>query len=77
MGTQSAPEQAQPTLKDLRLKRGLSVRELGRRTGIDPTHLSRVERGRAHLSVDALARVAQALGMRGLTRQLAPFREAE
>jgi transcriptional regulator with XRE-family HTH domain len=76
MGIQSAAERDQPSLRDLRLRRGLSLRETARRAGIDATHLSRVERGRGQLSVEALARVAKVLGLRGLTRQLAPFREA-
>jgi transcriptional regulator with XRE-family HTH domain len=76
MRTQSALERTKPTLRDLRVKRGLSLREAARRAGIDPAHLSRVERGKSQLSVDALGRLAPVLGLRGLTRQLAPFREA-
>lgn len=32
-------------LKDLRMKRGYSLRELAKRTGVDSAYLSRVERG--------------------------------
>lgn len=76
MSTESAAARAQPTLREIREKRRLSLRETARRSCIDPAHLSRVERGRAGLSVDAAARLAVVLGMRGLARQLAAFTEA-
>ncbi len=72
MSTEYAREQTQ-YLREQRVRRGLSLREAARRAQIDPAHLSRVERGQATLSVDALGRLAKALGLRGLTRQLAPF----
>jgi transcriptional regulator with XRE-family HTH domain len=75
--TESAPERIQPTLREIRERRRLGLRETARRAGIDPAHLSRVERGKSQLSVDAAARLAMVLGMRGLVRQLAPFTEPQ
>lgn len=74
-GDQSAQERITPTLRELRVKRGLGLNETARRAGIDPAHLSRVERGQKQLSIEAAARLAAVLGLRGLTRQLAPFTE--
>jgi transcriptional regulator with XRE-family HTH domain len=41
---------------------------------MDPTHLSRVERGKRQPSVHALARLAEALGLDELARLFAPYR---
>jgi len=53
-----------------RESRGLSLREAARRADIEPSQLSRVERGMANLSVASTLRLARVLGMRGLVRQL-------
>jgi transcriptional regulator with XRE-family HTH domain len=47
-----------PPLRAIRLARGLGLREFSRRTGLDPAHVSRVERGQAGLSLEALYLVA-------------------
>jgi transcriptional regulator with XRE-family HTH domain len=52
----------------------LSLRQAAERAGIDVGHLSRVERGQASLSVDALARLASVLELRELARLLEPHR---
>jgi ribosome-binding protein aMBF1 (putative translation factor) len=65
-----------PTLRAVRLARGMSLAETARRAGMDPAHLSRVERGERQPSVDALARLAVALGLDELAKLLAPYREA-
>ena len=57
------------------LSRGKSLRETARLAGIDPAHLSRVERGQRNLSVEALARVAGVLGLTELATLLAPYRD--
>jgi transcriptional regulator with XRE-family HTH domain len=44
-------------------ERGMSLRELGRRLGMDATHLSRVRRGRKRLSPDLPRQVALSLGL--------------
>jgi transcriptional regulator with XRE-family HTH domain len=45
-----------------RLDAGLSLRALGRATGLDPTHLGRIERAERDPSLDAMVAVATALG---------------
>lgn len=62
-----------PPLRAVREARGLSLRELGRRVGLDPTFLGRVERGEERLSVRSLERVAEALELRELRRLLEPW----
>jgi transcriptional regulator with XRE-family HTH domain len=77
MRIESPAPQTEPSLREIREKRRLSLRETARRSRIDPAQLSRVERGRAGLSVDAAARLAAVLGMRGLPKRLAPFRRPQ
>ena len=48
---------------DAREKAGLSQGELARRAGVHPTYISHVENGRRALGEDALARVADVLGV--------------
>ncbi len=62
-----------PPLRTVREAQGLGLREAAEKAGIDPAHLSRVERGRAALSVDALARLAKVLELGPLARMLAPY----
>lgn len=60
-------------LRTARLNRGLTLVETARRVPIDVSHLSRVERGERHLSLDALARLAEVLGLTELTDALGPY----
>lgn len=79
MPNDSAPVMNQsslPPLRAVRVAHGLSLRETARRAGITPAHLSRVERGERQLSVDALLRLAEVLGLKELVKLLAPYREA-
>lgn len=62
-----------PPLRPVRIAQGLSLREAAERAHIDPAHLSRVERGKKHLSVDALYRLAVVLELRELQRLLTPY----
>jgi transcriptional regulator with XRE-family HTH domain len=62
-----------PPLRDVRRSQGLGLREVAARTGLDVSHLSRIERGRAGLTVDTLARLATTLKLRELERLLAPY----
>jgi transcriptional regulator with XRE-family HTH domain len=64
-----------PTLRAVRIARGMTLEETARRAGVDPAHLSRVERGERQPSVNALARIAEALDLHELARLLAPYRE--
>lgn len=65
-----------PPLRAVRIARGRGLRETARAAGITPAHLSRVERGERQLSVEALARLAEVLGLTELATLLAPYREA-
>lgn len=60
----------------LRLTReslGLSLRSVASRAGLDPAHLSRIERGEAHLTVDTLHRLACVLELDELAQLLEPY----
>jgi transcriptional regulator with XRE-family HTH domain len=46
----------------LRLDAGVSLRELGAVTGLDPSHLARIEKGQVHASIKALTAISVALG---------------
>jgi transcriptional regulator with XRE-family HTH domain len=62
-----------PPLRAVREAQGLGLREAARLAEINPAHLSRVERGEAALSMDALLRLARVLGLRELDRQLSLY----
>jgi transcriptional regulator with XRE-family HTH domain len=61
-------------LRAVRQAQGLTLTEVAAKAGIDIGHLSRIERGQAGLSLDALARLAHVLGLRELARLLEPYR---
>ena len=63
----------QPPLRTVREAQGLSLREAARRADLSPAHLSRVERGQGALSIEALARLANVLGLRDLSRLLGQY----
>ncbi len=44
-----------------RTRQGLSLKEIEKRAGISPTHVSEIERGRSSPTVGALVKIAQAL----------------
>jgi transcriptional regulator with XRE-family HTH domain len=59
-----APRTLKPfpeALSELLQERGISLRELGRRLGLDPTYLSRIQRGKKRVPSDLPERVAAAL----------------
>jgi transcriptional regulator with XRE-family HTH domain len=62
-----------PPLRVVRKSQGLGLRETARRAGIDHAQLSRVERGEAGLSVDALYRLARVLNIRQLADLLEQY----
>lgn len=62
-----------PPLRAVRTAQGRSLRETAKAAGIDAAHLSRVERGTAHLSVEALHRLAGVLELRELQRLIGPY----
>ncbi|HEU4366445.1 MAG TPA: XRE family transcriptional regulator [Candidatus Krumholzibacteria bacterium] len=49
-------------IKRLRLARDMTLKQVGAKSGVSPTHLSEIERGRTSPTVGALARIAAALG---------------
>jgi transcriptional regulator with XRE-family HTH domain len=51
-------------IKLLRVRRGLTLKELEERGRISATHVSEIERGKASPTVGALSRIARALGVR-------------
>jgi DNA-binding XRE family transcriptional regulator len=57
-------------LRTLREARGLGLRELARRAGVDPGALSRAESGQRAPSVRLLGRLAPLLGARDLQQAL-------
>lgn len=65
--------QAGSRLRRTRKSLGLSLRSVASRAGLDPAHLSRLERGEAHLTVDTLYRLACALELDELARHIEPF----
>jgi transcriptional regulator with XRE-family HTH domain len=56
--------QEQSPLRAARKAQGLRLRETARLAKIDPSHLSKFERGVAGLSVASLARLAKVLGLK-------------
>lgn len=64
-------------LRALRKRHRWSLKTAAAKAHMDESHLSKVERGLAGLSVDTLARLAEAYGLDALARELAPYiREA-
>jgi transcriptional regulator with XRE-family HTH domain len=51
------------TLKSLRLDAGLSQEQLARKSGIDRTYISGVERGVRNITLDSLEAIVLALGV--------------
>lgn len=62
-----------PPIRAVRAARGLSLRTVAQRSGIDPGHLSKVERGEKHLSIEALYRLSVVLELRELSQLLRPY----
>jgi transcriptional regulator with XRE-family HTH domain len=64
-----------PPLRGAREAQGISIRELARKTGLDATFLSRVERGEERLSLRSVEKVGCALGLRDLVRLVRPWNQ--
>jgi transcriptional regulator with XRE-family HTH domain len=62
-----------PPLRVVRQAQGLGLRETARLAGINASHLSQVEQGKAMLSLEALLRLARVLGLRELDRLLSQY----
>lgn len=59
-----------PPLRAVRTARGLSLRDVAQKSGLDPGYLSKVERGQKCLSLEALYRISLVLGLGELSRLL-------
>ena len=73
MRTGSTWVSSDPPLRAVRIARGMTLRDVAQRSGINPGFLSRVERGQKQLSIDSLHRVAVVLDLRELASLLAPY----
>lgn len=51
-------------IKEARAEKGLTIRDLAEKSGIDKTQISRIEGGRANATIDTLNALAQTLGLR-------------
>lgn len=60
--TKPTPQRRGEAIRESRNDLELSIFELAKRTGIDPGHLSRAERGLAGIGDEYLAAIARALG---------------
>ncbi len=52
------------TIRDMRRERGLSQEVLSGLAGIARTHLTMIENGTMHPTIETLCKIAQALGLR-------------
>ena len=64
---------ATPPIRVIRRARGMSLRALAEAAAVSKSHLSRVEQGKATLSLAALLRVARELGLKELEDQLTQY----
>lgn len=62
-----------PPLRAVREARGMSLRQVAQAANVDPTQLSRAERGLSSLSIDSLYRVCRVLGLTEMARLLRPY----
>jgi transcriptional regulator with XRE-family HTH domain len=70
--TLSTTQRTSP-LRAVREAQGLGLRETARLAGLDPSHLHRIETGRAGLTVPTLSKLARVLDLRQLERLLEPY----
>lgn len=67
------PPELTSLLRVAREAQGLSLRRTAQLSGIDPGHLSKVERGEKQLSIEALYRLATVVNLDELAAQLKPL----
>jgi len=67
------PPELTPSLRDAREAKGLTLRAAAHMSGIDPGHLSKVERGEKQLSLEALYRLALVVDLDELASHLKPL----
>lgn len=62
--TQEARKDVGESIRRAREAKGLSQRQLGKLTGLAHNHIGRIERGKYNVTVDTLAVIANALGVK-------------
>lgn len=67
------PPELTPSLRVAREAKGLTLRAAAHLSGIDPGHLSKVERGEKQLSIEALYRLALVVDLDELANHLKPL----
>ena len=73
MQTDSTSALNSPSLRVAREAKGMSLRAAAHLSGIDPGHLSKVERGEKQLSIEALYRLAVVVDLDELASHLKPL----
>ncbi|MDG9717440.1 helix-turn-helix transcriptional regulator [Streptomyces sp. DH24] len=73
MQTDSTSALKSRSLRAAREAKGMSLRAAAARSGIDPGHLSKVERGEKQLSLEALYRLAVVVDLDELAGHLKPL----
>ncbi|WP_157876718.1 helix-turn-helix domain-containing protein [Streptomyces graminilatus] len=73
MQINSASALNSPSLRAAREAKGMSLRAAAHQSGIDPGHLSKVERGEKQLSIEALYRLAVVVDLDELASHLKPL----
>ncbi|MEU5769830.1 helix-turn-helix transcriptional regulator [Streptomyces asoensis] len=77
MQTDSTSALNSRSLRGAREAKGMSLRAAAARSGIDPGHLSKVERGEKQLSLEALYRLAVVVDLDELAGHLKPLLSEE
>ena len=62
-GPMTHRQQIGSKIQELRVQRGLSVRQLAEMSGVIYSNISKIENGRYNVSVDILGKIADALGV--------------
>lgn len=75
--TRQNQSRLEPPIRGARVAKGMGLAETARAAGLDPGHLSKFERGQAGMSVDNLARLARVLGLKEMSKLLAPYARRE
>lgn len=60
-------------IRELRQERGFTLAQLGERSGLHPSRLSRIENGKEGLTVEPFYRLVVALDLTDLAERLKPF----
>lgn len=64
MANQSARRKIGALIKEARAEQGLAIRDLAEKSGVDKSQISRIEAGRANVTIDTINSLAVALGLK-------------